>query len=391
MATQPAPDDSGDLRAVMDAVAAAVVQRFVVAEQALIRDVAGYARAGLAAPVGSAARLDMLRRMRAVADRLSLMLRAQAGPMAAQVTDLAHRRGSEAAVRRLTHMATSHPSLLAALTAPQPEPVTSHAVAAVTQIQLDLQSRLWDASTRITSFADDAYRAATARAATAEILTGMTPAAAQRMAWDELTSKGVTGYTDTRGRQWTLATYVEMATRSTVQRAFNAAHQDRMTAAGIHYFTIAPHAHPCPLCEPWEGAVLSDVHPSGETTTLSAVKDVPVTFTIAATVDEATAAGLFHPNCTHTLVAFLPGVTKPRAKPTWTAADQAAYDAAQHLRALERQVRAYKLQAEGALTPLEQRRAMSEARATQARIREHVAAHHLVRKPRREQVDLGHH
>jgi hypothetical protein len=390
MATQPAPDDSGDLRAVIDAIAAAVVQRFAAAEQALIREVAAYARAGLAAPVGSAARLDMLRRMRAVADRLSLQLCAQASQMAAQVTDTAHRRGAEAAIRRLTHLTTSHPDLLRILTAPQPEPVTSHALASVTQIQMDLASRLWDASTRMTRFADDAYRAAIARAATTEVLTGMSPAAAQRMAWDELTSKGVTGFVDTRGRQWTLASYVEMATRTAVQRAYNTAHQDRMTSAGIHYFTVAPHAHPCPLCEPWEGAVLSDVHAAGETTTLSAVKDVPVTFTIAGTVDEARAAGLFHPNCSHTLVAFLPGVTKPIARPSWTKADQAAYDAAQHLRALERQVRAYKLQAEGALTPLEQRRAMAKARAVQARIREHVEAHGLVRRRRREQLNLGH-
>lgn len=391
MATQPGPDDSGDLRVVIDAIAAAVVARFVAAEQQLIREVAAFARIGLAAPVGSAARLNMMRRMRAVAERLSLQLRAQSSAMAAQVMDIAHKRGAEAAIRRLTQLTTSHPDLLAVLTAPQPEPVAAHALASVTSIQMDLQWRLWDASSRLTRFADDAYRAAVSRAATTEILTGMSPAAAQRMAWDELTSKGVTGFVDNRGRQWNLSSYVEMATRTAVQRAYNAAHQDRMTAAGIDYFTVAPHAHPCPLCEPWEGAVLSDVHPAGPTTTLSAVKDTPVTFTIAGTVDEAKAAGLMHVNCSHVLVAYLPGVTSmPKRKP-WTAADQTAYDAAQHLRALERQVRAFKLQAEGALTPLEQRRAMAKARAVQARIREHVATHHLVRRPRREQVDLGHH
>ncbi|GAA2037400.1 hypothetical protein GCM10009740_31510 [Terrabacter terrae] len=391
MATQPSrpADDSADLALVVELLAAGVVQEFIAAEQDLIAHVAEYARRGLAAPVGSAARLDMLRRMQIAAHRIAAELRSRATPLARRVTDEAARAGTGAALRTLTQLTISHPSLLRTLTAPQPEPVSAHALASVTAIRMDLQRNLEDAATRMTRFGDDTYRAAVARAAESEILHGIAPAAAQRGAWDELTSQGITGFTDSRGRNWNLASYVEMATRTAVQRAYNTSHEARMAAGGISFFTVAPHAHPCPLCGPWEGQVLSERYPSGQTTTLSAVSDATVTFSVAGTIDQARAEGLFHPNCTHTLVPYLPGVTRMPAKPQWTAADEAAYRAAQRLRELERRVRAAKQREQAALDDLGRARARRDVRAGQAAIRAHVAAHRLVRRPRREQLDLG--
>jgi hypothetical protein len=365
VSTQPA-DDSADLALAVSVLSAQMVAVFAQAETDLVRSVAEDARRGLAAPVGSAARLSMLREMRDTALRISGRLRLQGGPLARQVVDEAASRGNAQAIRTLTSLVTSHPSLLRTLTRPQPEPVTPLALSAANRIIFDLQSRLNDATYRITRFADDAYRAATARAATTEVLTGMSPAAAQRGAWDELTAKGVSGFTDSRGRRWNLASYVEMATRTAVQRAYNEAHQDRMTAAGVAEFTVAPHAHPCPLCQPWEGKVLT-----------------------AATIPTARAAGLFHPNCTHVLVAYFEGIT--RLEPSeWTERDQRHYDAAQHLRALERRVRAAKLQEVGALDDLDAQRARRKVRAAQSAIRDHLATHpSLLRRRRREQLNLG--
>ncbi|MER7070960.1 phage minor capsid protein [Terrabacter sp. NPDC000476] len=391
MATQPSQpaDDSAELALIVELLAAGVVQEFATAEQDLIAEVASLARQGLAAPVGSAARLDMLRRMQIAAHRVAAELRSRATPLARRVTDEAARYGMAAAQRRLAMLAASHPSLLRTLTAPQPEPVSAHGLASTVAIRLDLQRNLEDAAVRIARFGDDAYRAAIARAAEAEVLHGVTPAAAQRGAWDELMSQGITGFTDSRGRRWNLASYVEMATRSAVQRSFNASHRARMTAAGIEYFTVAPHAHPCPICLPWEGAVLSDRFGSGLTSALSTVSDERVQFEVAATVDQAIAAGLFHPNCTHTLVAYLPGATRMQQRSEWTQADREAYRAAQRLRELERRVRAAKQREVAALDDVSRARARRDVRAGQAAIRAHVAAHRLVRRPRREQRDLG--
>ncbi|NUO58987.1 MAG: minor capsid protein [Hamadaea sp.] len=391
MATQPSQpaDDSADLALVIELLAAGVVQEFSNAEQELITEVAQYARRGLAAPVGSAARLDMLRRMQIAAHRVAAELRSRATPLARRVTDEAARRGMAAAARRLAQLTSSHPSLLRTLTAPQPEPISAHALASAITVRLDLQRNLEDAATRITRFGDDAYRAAVAQAAEKEILHGIAPAAAQRGAWDDLTSQGITGFTDFRGRRWNLASYVEMATRTAVQRAYNEAHEARMAAGGIAFFTVAPHAHPCPLCAPWEGQVLSSRYLSGRTTTLSAVSDAMVSFDVAGTVDQARAEGLFHPNCTHTLVAYLPGVTRMPKRSPWTKADEAAYRAAQRLRELERRVRSAKQREQAALDDVSRARARRDVRAGQAAIRAHVAAHRLVRRPRREQLDLG--
>jgi hypothetical protein len=87
-----------------------------------------------------------------------------------------------------------------------------------------------------------------------------------------------------------------MATRTATQRAYNASHRDRLTQAGITYFTISTTGRPCPLCAPWEGKVLADVG-AGIATEPDASNGDPVTFAVAATIEEATAAGLFHPNC----------------------------------------------------------------------------------------------
>jgi hypothetical protein len=161
-----------------------------------------------------------------------------------------------------------------------------------------------------------------------------------------------------------------------------------MTSVGIDYFTVPGDGHPCPLCRPWEGSILSLSH-VGPVNTTAADDGRPVSFTVAATVEQAIAAGFQHPNCRHTLTAYLPGVTQGHAPREWTDADQARYDATQQLRSLERQVRAAKREQLGALDDLSRQRAARKVRAIQARIRAHVAAHDLVRRTRREQLDLG--
>jgi predicted amidohydrolase YtcJ len=91
----------------------------------------------------------------------------------------------------------------------------------------DLSHRLDAAAVRITRFADDAYRAAVVSGAVTQALDNATPVEAAAQAWRELSAKGITGFTDKSGRNWNLASYVEMATRTATQRAYNASHRDR--------------------------------------------------------------------------------------------------------------------------------------------------------------------
>jgi hypothetical protein len=304
--------------------------------------------------------------------------------MARKVADTAARNGNVTAAREVRGYADRY-ALSGNVTDLLPHDVNSARL-----MGQDLESRLSAAAHRITRFADDAYRAATVSGATAQILTDLgkaTPAEAQAQAWRELTARGVKGFTDAKGREWNLATYVEMATRTATQRAYNASHRDRLTLAGITYFTISTTGRPCFECAPWEGKVLAD-RGEGPVTEPDASNGEPVTFHVAATIEDATAAGLFHPNCKHTLTAYLPGVTQ--LKPNqWTATNEQDYKNTQHLRALERAVRAAKVQAAAALTPMDKARAMRDVRAGQARIRDFTAQTGLLRRSRREQIDLG--
>lgn len=289
---------------------------------------------------------------------------AKAPALAQAVLDSASRAGG-AAVPHLPGWAT----------------VPRHQPNSVSLIAQELTDSLTAAALRITRFADDAYRAAAAEAATKQVGGDLVPRAAQQFAWQRLMGQGITGFTDTAGRNWTLSSYTEMAVRTAAANAYRASQHDRMTLMGLHWFTVSDTGRPCPLCAPWQGKVLSD-------TGAGTFTDDGVVFDVAATIAEATAAGLFHCNCKHTLVAYIPGRSVLRAS-TWTDADEAAYQATQRLRALERNVRAAKAQHANALTPADQAAAFRRIRQNQTAIRAHVAQHGLNRRPDRERPNLG--
>jgi hypothetical protein len=183
----------------------------------------------------------------------------------------------------------------------------------------------------------------------------------------------VTGYTDANNRNWSLSAYVEMAVRTSSQRAYNASHLARMQSLGIDLFTVTDDGHPCPLCAPWQGKILS-AEPDSRAD---------------ATIADATGAGLFHPNCKHTLVAYFPGVTDIPTPHEWSAEDQTRYDNTQKQRALERDIRAAKLLLAGAYDPEMRYQAEQKVRLAQQRMRDFIGLTGLNRNSRREQLNLG--
>lgn len=253
-----------------------------------------------------------------------------------------------------------------------------HGQRAAEAIGRDLESDLADVRQRLTRLPDDIYKAIAPRGGIVQVLdNNVTPEQAQAAAWREFTRQGVTGFTDKSGRNWALSSYVEMAVRTSSARAFNASSLARMQAVGFRYFTVPAHVHPCPLCGPWQGAILT----LGPT--------VDDTVDTDGTVAEATAAGLFHPNCRHTLIAYDPATMSRPERHAWTGEDELRYRATQKQRALEREIRKAKVSAARALTPEAAVDGRQDVRAAQARIREHLAKHpYLGRQPRREQPRL---
>jgi len=383
----PVPEPADSLPATIEAATAALVARYQQAEQELIRASAVIVAQYLGDQTPQAQRL-MSASLHAVARRIATALGRDMGALAQTVAIEAARRGNTAAIREVTAALRDHPKLRDVYTRNLGNGTTPHGLNAAAHIAADLTNRLTAANQRITRFANDAYQAATARAAIGQV-TGGTPQTAQREAWQELTKGGATGFRDANQRDWELSTYVEMATRTAAIRAYNESHQDRMTALGIQYWTVAPTGFPCKLCLPWEGKILSRKGP-GRYTEPAAAGDGKIAFQVAATVETARAAGLQHPNCKHTLVAFFPGVTQLITRtPDEIAEALERFKETQRLRHLERLVRAAKTAENAALNDTDRAMARRRARDIQARIRDYTAQTGLMRRPRREQLNLA--
>lgn len=248
----------------------------------------------------------------------------------------------------------------------------SHAEQSVEVIRASLVDDLRVVHANVLRAPDDLYRAVVARTSALVVGdTGTTIQEAIGAGWAEFVERGITGYTDRTGRRWPISTYTEMAVRTAGMRAFNEAYQAQLKSLGVHLFTVPDDNHPCPLCWPWQNRILSD-QPD----------DRPW---VKGTVADARAAGLFHPQCRHVLMPYFEGRSMLAAHPKeWGPEQQAAYDATQRLRGLERRARAHAAVVAHATDPVSEARAKANLTRTRAAIREHVEAHDLVRRRQRE-------
>lgn len=118
---------------------------------------------------------------------------------------------------------------------------------------------------------------------------------------------GITGFRDTAGRSWDLASYAEVVTRTTTAQTLVDAHLDRLTEMGRDLVIVSDAPEECSICRPYEGKVLSI---SGDTRKGTHRIDGH-TVTVYGTVADAKADGVWHPNCRHRVGIYLPGVTRP--------------------------------------------------------------------------------
>jgi len=190
----------------------------------------------------------------------------------------------------------------------------------VMRMTWSLSSRLKGTHLPVLRWSEDAYRQTIAAAALPDVLLGVaTRRRASQVAWEDLLSKGITGFVDNADRRWNLATYVEMATRTGVAQAAVEGHMDRLEGAGIDLVIVSNAALECYRCRPWEGKVLARRGPEG-------ARDIEVehstedgrmvTVHIAGSVDEAIGKGLMHPQCFpgHVLVSAPSGIRAADAR-----------------------------------------------------------------------------
>lgn len=253
---------------------------------------------------------------------------------------------------------------------------------ALTALALDLTQRRRDAELQVVRWQADAYREVMAQPVADVLLGTKTRLRAAQVAWEHLLSRGVVGFTDRRGRRWDLASYTEMATRTTVAHAAVEAALDRFRQNGINLVIVSNAPQECTRCRPWEGKVLALTGAAGTRQVEHGIEDRMVTVDVAGTVAQAVAAGLMHPNCRHSLAAYLPGITRA---PTNTA-DPKGDEARQRLRELERRLRKAKLREAALIDPAAKAAAGKRVRAIQAQIRDHVKTTTAKRQPQREQI-----
>lgn len=319
-------------------------------------------------------RADALRELQARAIQIVGQLKDEG--LASEFIDIAARFGEAEAAARLG-MAKRLPSSTT---------LNGTSSQAVTQLALSLQSDLDVLNQRITRYPKDAYQRIVSLTSP-NVLTGATTQQlAQRQTVQRFLSEGITAFHDVSGKRWRIGTYAEMASRTSVARAFNDAGIGRMQQSGINLVTVSGSLSSCRKCAPWVGRILSTDGTTGTVVAQHATTGEDITITIEGTTDQARAAGLWHPNCSHKATAYLPGLSIPQAGFEY---NEAADKARERQRELEVDIRAAKRKADVAGDPVTRRRENARVKAKQQELRDHLAATGRKRNSAREQLHFA--
>lgn len=367
--------------ALAETLAAEVRDLYQAAEYQLLTLIARALGADLDSPRWAELRLRAVGDLLEAADRVAAGLQQDTTGAARRALTEAYDRGRHAAVVELGALDVGR-ELVARETLPN--------AASVDRLAASLAADTRPLYARITRSVRDIYQRVVARASAGELIAGQTRRQAAQHVLDQLASRGITGFVDRRGRAWDMASYAEMAVRSVTARAAIDGHVDQIAALGLGLVIVSDVPMECPLCRPWEGKVLSlsgtpgareEQHRSAMRAGLLRGRPM-VDVRVAGTLLEARSKGLFHPNCRHSLAAYLPGVTRPPQPAPATA----TYEDTQRQRLLERRVREWKRRASAALDETARRRATARVRDYQAQLRALTRDTGLRRDYGREQI-----
>lgn len=204
----------------------------------------------------------------------------------------------------------------------------------------------------------------------------------------QFNEKGITGFVDKRGREWTPEAYVNMAMRTTAGSVANEMQTARCLDYGINLVSIDSHSGARPKCAKDQGKIFDLNNGSGTTEDLNGkkIKYYPWRSSSYGEPD-----GLLGINCGHHKYPFVPGVNIQRYFPTDDLdANNRLYKQTQVQRALERDVRKQKRECM-LYDTLGDKDAFEEAavklKAKEAQLKNYVDTHeNLQRRKNREQV-----
>lgn len=221
---------------------------------------------------------------------------------------------------------------------------------------------------------DDTYRSVVAKAA-AEMAAGtVTLPQAVDTAMQDFLRAGINCIAYKNGRRVNIADYVQMALRTVATRSYLQGEAKKRRELGIDTVLVSQYGACSETCLPWQGHVyIDDVFGSfdGE---IDGERGRSRNGNWYPLLSVAVRAGLFHPNCRHTLSTWIEGISK-LPKPLDKAAVRKASALEQRQRALERRLREAKRMAAGKLEPDAQKQAQKQVQARQKELREFVKEH----------------
>ena len=228
----------------------------------------------------------------------------------------------------------------------------------VATILADLDSRLNAAERTVLRRFDDVYAEVIGETSSLVATGAYTQRQALGIAMQRFADQGVSSFTDRAGRNWSLSSYSEMALLTSIGRASLNGYVDTMQSYGYDLAVISSHAGSCPICQAWEGVIISVSGTDGEYPSLS----------------EAASDGVFHPRCLHDIYTYYPGISHGdfRKEPREIEEPGEEYTARTRQRQIEGYIRKYKRRMAAAITPQEERQAYNKVRQWQAAMREHL-------------------
>jgi hypothetical protein len=361
-----------------------VTALYAEAELVLTKQIANRIGSDLGAPDWAEKRLAQVGEMRRIAERVTARLAADTTGKVAEAVAAAYRRGGENALSEMAKLGGARPGAASAI---RGEATGS---AAVQRLANALITRLGGTHLPIVRETVDAYRRViTSTVASGTLQGSETRRESAQRAMKKFAAHGITGFTDKANRQWQLTSYVEMATRTGTAQAAVEGHMDRLEDLGVDLVIVSNAPQECEKCRPWEGKILARRGPHGRRTIKveHSINDGEmIDVEVAGTVDEAVRDGFMHPNCRHSLSAYLPGVTKPITNTEDPEGDKAR----QKQRAIERSIRQAKMDIQASISPLETKQAKVRLTEANTRLTDHLASNPALKRLKyREEIGAG--
>lgn len=284
--------------AMAEDLAAAVARLYADAELSIIERMRAALVAGIDSPLWAEIKLRSIGDLRAAIEEVTDALQQDANGAVRAALIEAYGRGRQAAVAELGALDIGR-ELQARRVLPGAPAVDRLAASYVADTR--------PLYVRITRAVTDAYQRIVTRVSSGPLLGTVTRRQASQRALDQFAQRGVSGFVDSAGRSWELASYAEMAVRSVTARAAIEGHIDALTEIGQQLVIVSDAPLECPLCRPWEGEILAINGQSGPhtvqaehaTETVGRLRPRPRTIPVhvAGSLEEARRLGLFHPNC----------------------------------------------------------------------------------------------